>query len=70
MFIPHILKAAASTRHGKMKMNELLTEHLGIQSVVVVIFNVSEWLVRPFEWSPVIDWVLNSLMQINTKTTI
>ncbi len=31
------LKAIASSRHGKMKMNEFLIEHLGIQRVVVVI---------------------------------
>ena len=32
-----ILKAIESTRHGKMKMNQFLIEHLGIQKVVVVI---------------------------------
>ena len=36
------LKAIESNRHGKMKRNQFLIEHLGIQRLVVVIFNISE----------------------------
>ena len=36
----NLLKAIESSRHGKMKMNEILIEHLCIQRVVVVIFNI------------------------------
>ena len=35
------LKAIESSRHAKMKMNQFLIERLGIQRVVVVIFNIA-----------------------------
>ncbi len=36
------LKAIAFSGHGKMKMNRLIIEHLGLLSVVVVICDISE----------------------------
>ncbi len=36
-----------------MKMNEFLIEQLGILRIVVVIFDISVCLVRPFQCSPV-----------------
>ena len=35
----HSLKAIESNMHGKIKRNQFSIEHLGIQRLVVVIFN-------------------------------
>ena len=40
-YLVRILKAIARSRHGKMKLNRFIIEHLGLLGVVVVICDIS-----------------------------